>query len=64
MICPYMPCSCVTRTLRDPDNDKVLYETKNYKASNCMKDDCPFYSNGDGEYMSGVCIRAEKEKEQ
>lgn len=64
MICPYMPCNYVIKTLRDPDNDKVLYETKSYKASNCMKDDCPFYSNGDGEYISGVCIRAEKEKEQ
>lgn len=63
MICPYMPCSCVTKTLRDPNNDKVLYETKTYQPANCLKDKCPFYAVDDREYIDGTCIKAEKEKE-
>ena len=64
MICPYIPCNYVMKTLKDPDNDKVLYETKSYQPVKCLEDKCPFYSNGDGEYESGICIRVEKEKEQ
>lgn len=64
MICPYMPCNYVMKTLKDPDNDKVLYKTKEYKPSKCVKDKCPFYSDGEDDFTPETCIRAEKEKEQ
>ena len=63
MICPYMPCNYVKKTLKDPANDKVLYETKTYEPGKCLKEKCPFYAMDDTEYIDGTCIRAEKEKE-
>lgn len=64
MICPYMPCNHVTKLLKDPDNDRVLYETKSYQPINCLKDKCPFYSDGNGEYRESVCIKAAREMEE
>jgi hypothetical protein len=56
MICPYMPCNYVIKTLKDPNNDKVLYETKKYEPLKCVKDECPLYSDGE-------CVRVNNEKE-
>ena len=47
MICPYMPCNCVIRILKDPDNNKVLYKTRKYEPFKCVKDECPLYSDGE-----------------
>ena len=62
MICPYLPCNYVIKTLKDPDNSKVLYETKTYTLPECLKEKCPFYAVDDREYIDGTCIKAEKEK--
>lgn len=40
------------------------HKVTQYIPQECFGEKCPFYSDGTGEYIEGVCIRAEKEKEE
>jgi hypothetical protein len=42
--------------------DNKIHTITEYIPQDCKKNVCPFYSDGTGDYMEGVCIRAEKEK--
>lgn len=42
--------------------DNTIHTITEYIPQKCYGGVCPFYSDGTGEYMEGVCIRAEKEK--
>jgi len=63
MICMYLNMNIKEKeTTNVHTGDK--YTVTQYFPQECKGSVCPFYSDGTGTYMEGICIRAELEKRE
>ena len=62
MKCPYRVNTTKIIWMKNVRGEPVEEEHTGFE--DCYGKICPFYSDGTGDYVEGVCIRAEKEKEE
>ena len=60
MICPYRPY-CKETFVRHSTSKLKTKITTMYTPQPCLKNICPFYSDGSGYYREGACIKVELE---
>ena len=62
MICPYRSEGKDTLIIHNKDRSKTRVQVV-YTPQPCLRNLCPFYSDGTGEYIPDVCIKVAKDLE-
>ena len=66
MICPFVEPNIQHKQVYEYNDKGKVRSISNFTRRipiECLKDKCPFYSDGTGDYREGVCIKLEKELE-